>query len=147
MSWDEWERLKSDAAGRGSARMQLNQAPGPVGVGHERLKSSKKAWTTAGEDTKGLQSGVGKALGKLEGGQAGLGETARCQTAAAQKELYDSWRGYLDKVDKRCGELGWIMQSSGIDLAKSDGAVKAELDKLKPEYQDTDPVGGQTKGR
>ncbi|MFH9400202.1 hypothetical protein ACH4JS_10460 [Streptomyces sp. NPDC017638] len=147
MSWDEWERLKTDAADRGSARMQLNQAPDPVGVGGERLKSSKKAWTTAGEDTKELQSGVGKALGKLEAGQAGLGDTARCQTAAAQKELYDSWKAYLDKVGTRCGELGSIMQSSGIDLAKSDGAVKAELDKLKPKYQDTDPVGGQPKGR
>ncbi len=147
MAWDEWEQLKADATTRGSTGMQLTHAPDPIGVGYERLKSSKKAWTKAGEDTKELQSGVGKARGKLEDGQAGLGDTAGCQSKANQKELYGSWKEYLDKVDKRCGELGWIMQSSGIDLAGSDDAVKAELDKLETKCQDTAPVGGQAKGR
>ncbi|MFJ8858285.1 hypothetical protein ACIRD8_07575 [Streptomyces sp. NPDC102451] len=33
MAWDEWEQLKSDAAERSSARMQLNQVPAEGGGG------------------------------------------------------------------------------------------------------------------
>ncbi|WP_405675985.1 hypothetical protein OG292_13330 [Streptomyces sp. NBC_01511] len=35
MAWDEWERLKSDAAGRQSTEMRLNQAPGAPGNGSQ----------------------------------------------------------------------------------------------------------------
>lgn len=33
VAWDEWEQLKSDAAERGSARIQLNRAPAAGGGG------------------------------------------------------------------------------------------------------------------
>ena len=36
---------------------------------------------------------------------------------------------------------------SGHDLAMSDADVKAELDKIKGKYHDTEAVGGQVKGR
>ncbi|BCM68836.1 hypothetical protein EASAB2608_04170 [Streptomyces sp. EAS-AB2608] len=147
MSWDEWEQLKSDAAARGSARMQLNHVPMDRGGGGGDLKSDKKAWVKAGEDTKGLQDDIGKALGKLDDGQSGLGDISGVQSAAAQKELYDSWKKYVGDVKGRCGELGGVMERSGHDLAKSDGDVKAELDKIKSKYQDTEAVGGQAKGR
>ncbi|BCM69060.1 hypothetical protein EASAB2608_04394 [Streptomyces sp. EAS-AB2608] len=101
----------------------------------------------AGEDTKGLQDDIGKALGKLDDGQSGLGDISGVQSAAAQKELYDSWKKYVGDVKGRCGELGGVMERSGHDLAKSDGDVKAELDKIKSKYQDTEAVGGQAKGR
>ncbi|MEU6664411.1 hypothetical protein [Streptomyces sp. NPDC046727] len=150
MSWDEWEQLKAEAAARGGAtHMRLNQvvpdAGGGTGAGD--LKSSKKAWTKAGQDTKGLQGDVDKALAKLDDGQSGLGDTSGCQSAAAQKELYDSWKKYVGDVKDRCGALGGLMESSGHDLAKSDADVKAELDRLRTKYQDTEPVGGQAKGR
>ncbi|MGW7792438.1 hypothetical protein ACWGKX_33930, partial [Streptomyces tricolor] len=80
MSWDEWEQLKSDAAARGSARMQLNHVPmDRGGGGSDKLKSDKKAWGKAGEDTKGLQDDIGKALGKLDDGQSGLGDISGVQ--------------------------------------------------------------------
>ncbi|MEU3857920.1 hypothetical protein AB0F03_11170 [Streptomyces sp. NPDC028722] len=149
MAWDEWERLKADAAARGSAHMQLNHVPmDPGGSGASgKLKSDKKTWTKAGEDTKGLRDAIGTALGKLDDGQAGLGGTAGCESAAAQKELYESWKKYVGDVKGRAGELGGVMERSGHDLAKSDGDVKAELDKLRTGYQDTEAVGGQPKGR
>lgn len=31
MAWDEWEQLKEDAVARGSAHVQLNHVPDPVG--------------------------------------------------------------------------------------------------------------------
>ncbi|MBL1081340.1 hypothetical protein JK359_04995 [Streptomyces actinomycinicus] len=150
MAWDEWEQLKADAAARGgSTRMQLNHIPmDPGGSGAAgKLKADKKTWTQAGEDTKGLQDGVGKALGKLDDGQSGLGETSGCESAAAQKELYDSWKKYVGDVKGRCVDLGGVMESAGHDLSKTDGDVQAALDKLKTKYADTEAVGGQTKGR
>ncbi|MFK4150310.1 hypothetical protein [Streptomyces sp. NPDC004065] len=149
MAWDEWEQLKVDAASRGSTHMQLNHIPmDPGGSGASgKLKSDKKTWTMAGEDTKGLQDDIGKVLGKLDNGQSGLGEASGCESAEAQKELYDSWKKYVTDVKGRCGELGGLMERSGHDLSKSDGEVKAELDKVAAKYKDTDAAGGQAKGR
>ncbi|MEU2375233.1 hypothetical protein [Streptomyces misionensis] len=150
MSWDEWEQLKADAATRGGTGMRLNQLdPGGAGGGADasRLKSDKKVWTKAGEDTKALQDDLGKALGKLADGQSGLGDTAGCQSAAAQKELHDSWKKYVDDVHGRCGELGGLLERAGHDLSMTDGDVRAALDELKTRYQDTEAVGGQAKGR
>jgi hypothetical protein len=42
------------------------------------LKSSKKAWTTAGEGVGSLRKTIGVGLTKLEDGQAGLGTTTGC---------------------------------------------------------------------
>ncbi|MFJ1821972.1 MULTISPECIES: hypothetical protein [unclassified Streptomyces] len=151
MAWDEWEQLKSDAAARGSARMQLNQYPadqgggGPAGAAPGGLKSDKKAWVKAGEGVKGLVDGVGKALTKLAEGQAGLGDTGGCRSAAAQKDLYESWRRYVGDVSSRCDGLGGLLVGAGHDLSKSDQAVREELDKLQLKYKDTEAVGGQAK--
>lgn len=153
MSWDEWEQLKTDAAAReGSARMQLNHLPdtaggGSPGVSTDKLKSDKKVWAKAGGDVKGLKDHVGKALGKLDDGQSGLGDGTGCESAAAQRELFDSWKKYVGDVGGRCAELGGLMERSGHDLAMSDADVKAALDMIRQKYQDTDAVGGQAKGR
>ncbi|MER6994693.1 hypothetical protein [Streptomyces sp. NPDC000410] len=151
MAWDEWEQLKADAAGRGSGQMQLNQLPADPGgsapAASEDLKSDKKAWVKAGEGVKGLKDGAGKALASLEDGQAGLGDGAGVQSAAAQKELYESWKKYVGDVNGRCEALGGLLERSGHDLAKSDEAVLADIDKLKSQYRDTEAVGGQAKGK
>ncbi|MFC8829715.1 hypothetical protein ACFT9I_30780 [Streptomyces sp. NPDC057137] len=145
MAWDEWEGLKADAEARGSTQTQLNQtAPDPGGGGpSDRLKSDKKAWVTAGEGVTGLKADIGKALTTLENGQAGLGDTTGCQSAAVQKELYDSWKKYVGDVSRRCGELGGLLEKSGHDLEKSDRSVLADLDQLKVKYADTEAVGGR----
>jgi hypothetical protein len=151
MAWDEWEHLKSDAAARGSAQMQLNQLPGdqggdpPAAAASGDLKSDKKAWVKAGEGVKGLMDGIGKALTKLSEGQAGLSDTGGCRSAAAQKDLYDSWRKYVGDVSSRCDGLGGLLEGAGHDLSKSDHTVREELDKLQLKYQDTEAVGGHTK--
>lgn len=156
MAWDEWEGLKADAQARGSTQMQLNQYPADPGGGgagggnpfSDSLKSDKKVWVKAGEGVTGLKADIGKALTALENGQAGLGDTTGCQSAAAQKELYDSWKKYVGDVSARCGELGGLLERSGHDLAKSDQSVLTELDRLKVTYADTEAVGGQApKGR
>ncbi|WP_405796903.1 hypothetical protein [Streptomyces sp. NBC_01506] len=144
MAWEEWQGLKADAEARGSTQTQLDQTPSDPGSGpSESLKSEKKAWVTAGEGVTGLKGDIGKALAKLDDGQAGLGDTAGCQSAAAQKELYDSWKKYIADVSSRCGALGGLLEKAGHDLSKTDQAVMTELDQLKMEYADTEAVGGQ----
>ncbi|MGW3353802.1 hypothetical protein ACWDFL_00090 [Streptomyces bungoensis] len=153
MAWDEWEQLKADAAVRGSTHMRLNHIPADPGgssggsVPSAQLKSEKKVWVKVGADVRGLKGDIGKALTKLEDGQTGLGDTAGFQSAAAQKEVFDSWKKYVRRVSGRCAELGGLMERSGHDLSMQDSEVKAELDKIRAQYQDTGPVGGHSKGK
>ncbi|MFI8425910.1 hypothetical protein [Streptomyces sp. NPDC085479] len=149
MAWDEWEQLKAGAAHRGADRMQLNQATpaADAGGGSGDLHSDKKAWVRAGQGVRGLKEGVGKALTALADGQAGLGDGAAVQSAAAQKELYESWKKYVGDVNGRCEALGGLLEGAGHDLAKSDETVLAELNRLKTRYEDTEAVGGQAQGR
>ncbi|MFI7892455.1 hypothetical protein ACIFUY_14500 [Streptomyces sp. CACIS-1.16CA] len=144
MAWDEWEQIKADVAANGPAGMQLNQAPSEGGTSGD-LNSNRKTWVRVGEGVTGLKDGVGKALTKLADGQTGLGDTSGSVSAAAQKELYDSWKKYVSDVRGRCGTLGGLLQKVGHDLSKTDEEAAAELEKLKVTYKDTEPVGGQSK--
>ncbi|MFG2211060.1 hypothetical protein [Streptomyces sp. NPDC048638] len=147
MAWDEWEQLKAEAAERTSTGMQLNGAlpPGDPSAG-SRLKSEKRVWSKAGGELKELKGALGKAATKLQEGQQGLGDTAGCRSAAAQKELFESWEKYVDKVRGRCGALGALLERSGHDLSMPDSEVKGELDRISHRYKDTKAVGGQAKG-
>ncbi|MCF4139160.1 hypothetical protein L1856_24015 [Streptomyces sp. Tue 6430] len=151
MAWDEWEQIKADVTDRQPVAMRLNQVPvepssGPSAV-TGGLKSSKKAWVTAGTGVGSLRGGVSTALAKLAEGQAGLGAIPGCLSAAAQKEVYDSWKKYAESVSERCGSLQKILEQVGHDLLTTDEAVKGEIHKLDLKYADTDAVGGQAKGR
>ncbi|MDJ1643218.1 hypothetical protein [Streptomyces pakalii] len=149
MAWDEWEQIKADVAANGPTSMQLNQVASEGGTSGGAtsgdLRSNKKTWVKTGEGVTGLKSGVGKALTKLADGQAGLDDTTGSVSAAAQKELYDSWKKYVSDVRGRCEALGGLLQKVGHDLSKSDEEALAELQKLKVKYEDTEPVGGQSK--
>ncbi|MFE3739337.1 hypothetical protein [Streptomyces sp. NPDC059134] len=151
MAWDEWEQAKAEVAGRQDIAMRLNQVPADPGPSASAvtggLKSSKKAWVTAGEGVGSLRKSVTTALTELEDGQAGLGTAAGCLSAAAQKEVYDSWKTYTKSVFERCGSLQSLLERVGNDQLKTDEAVKGEIDQLKKKYADTDALGGQSKGR
>ncbi|OKI70975.1 hypothetical protein AMK14_16475 [Streptomyces sp. TSRI0445] len=124
--------------------MQLNQAPSE-GVTSGDLKSNRKTWVRVGEGVTDLKGGVGKALTKLADGQTGLGDTTGSVSAAAQKELYDSWKKYVSDVRGRCEALGGLLQKAGHDLSKTDEEALADLEKLQVKYEDTKAVGGQSK--
>ncbi|MFJ8546962.1 hypothetical protein ACIRFH_34315 [Streptomyces sp. NPDC093586] len=147
MAWDEWERLKAEAAERGGTRMQLNQLPADQGGSTGDLVSDKAAWNKAGTDIGSLREDIGKATAKLKDGQTGLGSDTGCLTAAAQKDVYSSWETYVEKVSGRCGKLSGLLAKAGSDQLKTDQAVEAEIAKLVVAYTDTPAVGGQDKGR
>ncbi|ARX83819.1 hypothetical protein SMD44_03248 [Streptomyces alboflavus] len=151
MVWHEWEQLKAEAAERHSPAMQIDSTPkgddGGGGGPWGGLRSSKAAWTKAGDGVGGLKEGIGRALAKLEDGQAGLGGLDGCQSAAAQREVHRSWERYVKGVSKRCGSLGDLLAKMGSDQQKTDDAVRVEIEKLKDLYADTPDLGGQSKGR
>ncbi|WP_416960132.1 hypothetical protein [Streptomyces sp. Agncl-13] len=91
MAWEEWEQLKTAAADRSSARMQLNHVPMDPGGSGGQLVSNRRDWAKAGDDVGSLREDISKAFGKLTDGQKGLGKDSGCVTAAAQKEVHDSW--------------------------------------------------------
>lgn len=131
--------------------MRLNHVPVEPSAGPSAvtggLKSSQKAWNTAGQGVGSLRQTIGTALTKLEDGQTGIGDTTGCLSAAAQKEVYDSWKKYAESVSERCGSLQGILEKVGRDVLTTDEAVNAEMNKLNAKYADTDAVGGQAKGR
>lgn len=152
MAWDEWEELKRDAAQEDATRMQVNSYPadpsGPSTSGVTGgLKSTQRAWNTAGEGVGGLREGIGKALHQLEGGQKGLGDEAGCLTVGAQKDVYGSWVRYVKAVNERCGSVKEVLEKVGHDLLLTDEAVRAAFGSIDTAYADTPAVGGQGSGR
>ncbi|MFF2128593.1 hypothetical protein ACFVW1_25020 [Streptomyces olivochromogenes] len=156
MAWDEWEQLKTAAVERHTTQMQLNQLPADPGgstsggssVGAGKLRSDKAAWTKAGEGVGSLREDLGKAWVKVESGQTGLEKGSGCLTAAAQQDVYDSWRRYVKDVSEVCDGLAGVLEKTGNDQLRTDEAIKAEIAKLKTKYyEDTPATGGQAKGQ
>ncbi|WEH33930.1 hypothetical protein PZB75_11450 [Streptomyces sp. AM 4-1-1] len=150
MAWDEWEEIKADVAVGRPTGMQLNQVPVDPALSTSAvtggLKSSKKAWVTAGEGIGSLRKGISSALVRLEDGQSGLGANPGCPSAAAQREVYDSWKRYVEDLSERCDSLQRILGQVGHDQLMTDEAVNAAFHTLQLTYADTDAVGGQAKG-
>ncbi|WP_282796906.1 hypothetical protein [Streptomyces sp. CC224B] len=144
MAWEEWEQLKSDVAARHTTRMQLNQtepaSPGDSGT----LVSDRPTWARAGHDVGSLREGIGRALTALAEGQNGVGSEGGCRTAAAQKEVHDSWQRYVKSVSRRCGRIAGLLEKVGNDQVRTDEAVMAEIGSLRVAYEDTPAVGGGT---
>ncbi|MDF3141214.1 MULTISPECIES: hypothetical protein [unclassified Streptomyces] len=156
MAWDEWEQLKAAVAERHAAQMQLNQLPadqggsstsGVYGPPSGKLRSDRAAWSKAGKDVGALRGNIGKALAKLEDGQKGLGDASGSLTAAAQRDVYDSWERYVKDVSRRCDALAGVFEKVGNDQMRTDEAVKAEIATLKVQFEDTPVVGGQAEGQ
>ncbi|MFG3507580.1 hypothetical protein ACGF5F_19020 [Streptomyces sp. NPDC047821] len=145
---DEWSQMKQEAA----ARMNLASADSDGWQGSSGgLKVSKAAWTKAGIGVGSLRGSIKEALTKLSDAQQGLGAgssgSGALQSAAAQRELYTSWKTYIESVSGRCGAIQGLMEKAGNEQFKTDGAVEDEFMKLSKKYEDTPAVGGQSRER
>jgi len=128
--------------------MNLASADGNSGGGGSGdLKSDKEAWNRAGNDVGELRGDIRKALGELKAGQEGLGagsDTAGgLQSGAAQREVYRSWKRYLEDVSRRCGTLRTQLEKAGGVHHGNNAAVKDAFDGLSDRYKDTPALGGQ----
>ncbi|MGW2327141.1 hypothetical protein ACWC5C_15385 [Streptomyces sp. NPDC001700] len=149
---EEWANFKQQASA--NAGMNLASADGPAGwntSGKGRLKSKKSAWKMAGSSVGSLKSDVKKALAKLEleqkGLEAGTNTGGGVHSAAAERELYRSWKRYLDDVSGRCTTLQDLLEKAGDSFYKNDEAIRGAFSGLTERYKDTDPVGGENRGR
>ncbi|MGC9500633.1 hypothetical protein [Streptomyces sp. WG7] len=147
MAWDEWEQLKAAAAERQGTHMQLNQLPAERSGGKADLISNRSAWTQAGTDIGSLRENISKATAKLKDGQTGLGSDTGCLTAAAQKDVHESWTTYVERVSGHCGKLSGLLVKAGTDHVATDESIEAEIVELELSYADTPAVGGQGQRR
>ncbi|MFE9387535.1 hypothetical protein ACFYMO_30595 [Streptomyces sp. NPDC007025] len=134
---DEWTGLKRDV----EARMQLAGA-GDGGKGSVGgLKSSRKAWTSAGEGVGKLRSGIRKAMKEFEAGQRGTGSHGAIgglECASAQRELHASWQVYVEAVSRRCGELGGKLEKAGNNQYKSDAEAEEAFREMRTKVEPPD---------
>ncbi|MVO90083.1 hypothetical protein GPA10_36365 [Streptomyces sp. p1417] len=146
MAWEEWEQLKAAAIARESSRMQLNQVPPEPGGDGGTLVSNKAAWSRAGHDVGSFREPLAGALRALSDGQGGLGADAGCRTGAAQKDVYDSWERYVERLGKRCGRLAGLLEKAGSDQYRTDESIMTAIGNLKVAYADTPALGGDGPG-
>ncbi|MCQ6244148.1 MULTISPECIES: hypothetical protein [Streptomyces violaceusniger group] len=138
---EEWARLKDGAADGPGMRLASAGDGGAEGG----VKSSKTAWTAAGSAVGGLCGNAKKVLTSLETGQHGLATDGGVETAAAQSEVYQSWKTYLDKLSGRCTTLQGNLERAGKDLLLTDESVKGLFVEMGKQYRDTPAVGGEGK--
>ncbi|WP_199551635.1 hypothetical protein [Streptomyces sp. N35] len=126
MSWNEWEQLKADAAGRQEERTQLNQLPAEGGGGSGGGGGGKDLVVRDNE------------LGKLGNLAYDLRERFRTDsdlarpstfdasielfndgldTGSALTELHDAWNSKTRTVKEACAHI-----SNGLDFARSQHA-------------------------
>ncbi|MEV0262207.1 hypothetical protein AB0I49_12765 [Streptomyces sp. NPDC050617] len=143
----EWAQLKKEtSAGSG---MRLASAGGGSG-GSGEVKSKKDVWNSAASGVERLAGNAKKALTSLEQGQKGMGKgggAGGVASSAAQRELYGSWKHYLDEVRGRCEALKGPLEKAGKVQHENDKETKSLFDKLGDQYKDTPAVGGQSRGR
>ncbi|WP_159401696.1 hypothetical protein [Streptomyces sp. NRRL F-5053] len=143
---EEWAGLKRDA----SSRMRLAGAPAAgwpsKAGGSDGVKSSKNAWSAAGEGISGLRSGIRKALKDLETGQQGTGAKGTVgglECAAAQRELHASWEVYVEAVNRRCGELAEKLEKAGNHHYKNDAETEEAFRHTRTKVESPDGHGGK----
>lgn len=148
VSWDEeWAALKREA-GEGRGLRLASAGGGGSDGGSGDLKSKRSVWTTAGREVQSLRGDIKKALAKLEQEQQGLGTGGSgVQSAAAQQDVYRSWKRYLEALSGRCGAVQARMEKAGGELYGNDAAVKGSFSKLSQQYADTPAVGGRQQGK
>ncbi|MFD9266146.1 hypothetical protein ACFWB1_28575 [Streptomyces goshikiensis] len=140
---EEWARLRGGASGEPGMRLASVPAADGGGGGDADVQSTRPAWTAAGTAVGGLAGDVKKALTGLETGQTGLAAKGAVESAAAQSEVYTSWKTYLEALSGRCTALQGKLERAGNDLFLTDDNLKGLFTELAKHYQDTPATGGQ----
>ncbi|MEW1723197.1 hypothetical protein [Streptomyces sp. NPDC093109] len=132
----EWNQLKQDAAARS---------------GSGEVRSTRSAWTAAGNEVGLLGAGIAKARGELDKGQESLGAGndagVECAVAHAQAQLHRSWHAYLAKVSARCAAITEQLKRAGGELHGDDKAIGRSFEQLRGAYEDTPALGGHDGSR
>lgn len=141
----EWASLKQQTAG-GPEMHLASAAPdggggGGGGGGNADLKSDKAVWNRAGQDLGGLSTSIKTSMTGLEDGQKGAAQTG-VESSAAQGELYQSWKTYLDSLSGKCTALQGALDKAGAGQYENDEAIKGGFAQIDGQYKDTPATGG-----
>ncbi|MET9699324.1 hypothetical protein ABZY31_20685 [Streptomyces sp. NPDC006529] len=138
----EWAGLKQGTAAGAHMRLASATSDGAGGGGSDAdLKSDMAVWKRGSEDVGLLVTGVRKALTEFENGQKGAAVSG-VESAAAQQELYQSWKGYLDGLVGKCSALQGPMLSAGKGQVANDEALRGDFARMNEQYKDTPATGG-----
>ncbi|MEV0281615.1 hypothetical protein AB0I22_35235 [Streptomyces sp. NPDC050610] len=142
---EEWAQLKQES----SKAAGMTLASAGDGGGADGLKSDRAAWSAAAQGVGDIARKVSKALGELEKGQKGLGAGtgAGVLSTVAQRDLYASWKRYLEDVFGRCDALEEPLRKAGDAHFKNDEDTKSAFTAVGEKYKETPAVGGAKKGR
>ncbi|MFR9797181.1 amino acid ABC transporter permease [Streptomyces sp. MS06] len=139
MAWDEWERLKADAA----QRMQIDHLADPGGGGGggpsgsfggsaPDLVASKGPWLKASGVAQELQTTTKSGLTDLKTAHEGLkGGTGGFASTAALNEILPTWENRLASVRDECDRLQGALTRTGHDFGEIDPAVAREVNDVK----------------
>jgi len=134
MAWEEWERLKSDAAQR--TRIDHVADPGGGG-GTPDLKASKGPWTKASGVAEELRTATATALTDLTTAHEGAKLTG-FTSSDALAEILPTWQNRLTAVRDECARLSTALAKSGKDFGEVDPAVAARANAVdtgdKPDW-------------
>ncbi|UFQ18406.1 MULTISPECIES: amino acid ABC transporter permease [Streptomyces] len=136
MAWDEWERLKADAAGRHSTQMELNQAstaaaePGGGGdSGAGTLRHTGKPWIRAAQTAHDLRTSTAQAKRDLSTGHVGVTSGAEgLSSLGALKAVLTSWEKRLATVRDECDALEPKLRGVARELGEVDVRVGRKAD-------------------
>ncbi|MET9573561.1 hypothetical protein ACFYNW_06955 [Streptomyces virginiae] len=137
----EWAGLKGGTAAATQMRLAGTAPDGGGGGGGEDLKSDQAVWNKASNDVGQLVSGIKKAKAEFEAGQSGAAVPG-VESAAAQSELYQSWKTYLDGLSGKCTALQGPMVQAGKGQVANDEALRADFARMNGQYKDTPATGG-----
>ncbi|MGH4033908.1 hypothetical protein ACQB60_33815 [Actinomycetota bacterium Odt1-20B] len=123
MAWDEWEKLKADAAGRQAERMQLNQLPAERGDGSGGDKD-----LVVHDNELGRLGNMAYDLRERFRGDSDFARQATfdasielfndgLDTGSALTELHDAWNSKTGVLKDACAHI-----SNGLDFARSQHA-------------------------
>ncbi|MFJ6756578.1 hypothetical protein ACIQNK_16360 [Streptomyces sp. NPDC091273] len=142
----EWAGLKQGTPSGAQMRLASAAPDGSGGGGGEDLKSDLAVWKKGSEDVGELVTAVKKALTEFETGQKGAAVTG-VESAAAQGELYTSWKTYLDSLVGKCTTLQGPMISAGKGQVSNDETLRGDFARMNDTYKDTPATGGNDGGR
>jgi len=106
MAWEEWERLKTDAA----QRTRIDHVADPGGA--PDLKASKGPWTKASGVAEELRTATVTALTDLTTAHDGA-KAPGFTSPDALAEILPTWENRLKAVRDECGRLSTALAKSG----------------------------------
>ncbi|WP_406324720.1 hypothetical protein [Streptomyces niveus] len=139
MPWDEWERLKSDAADRQPTGMQLNQLPGaPGGGSRSDLVVNQDDLGAVGHEAFVLHSDLGKQVDIAGAGADNSGSGSTMQAAASLKihnfalgptleTTVSTWTSQQKSLLQACAHISNHLDYSKASYAKDDDAIEASI--------------------